>query len=456
MNYNLMPNLKDKGFLFLVSILFLLGACSTNETGGSDFQKPHDPNSPVTVTGIGPLEGGLGTRVVVTGTNFGTDTAKVKLFFNDKESLILKIQSNAIYAMVPKQPGDLSTIKVMVEEKEDANGKPLYKEHILKDKQFKYNLRASVTTVAGVFGISELKDGPALEATFKRPVFIEVIDEETMLITDDSGDAIRMLSLSDGQLVTVAQTSNPWQSAMSLDKTTFFCVEQNVKPILFKALYKGSEWKELRTFYDQKDANGDYIVGGLKTYGITADDKYVYVLTAYGRKLVRVDQESGDVELMGENLDLESWSHLAYNPKNGYIYVSGEDRGRLYRFDPKKPTEKAAPWLTLHDMEWVVGTGKGDAKEGNGKSAQLGSTEGLCADRDGNVYLSDYRNDIVWKIDTEFNATIFAGTPGTPGYKDGKPKESLFDNLYDVAVSDEGILYVADTNNRVIRCIAIQ
>ena len=451
-----MQDLKTKVFLFLASFLFLFAACSTDENHGGNFQEPHDPNSPVTVTGIGPLEGGLGTRVVVTGTNFGVDTAKVKLFFNGKESLILKIQSNAIYAMVPKQPGELSTIKVMIEEKKDVDGNPIYKEHILKDKQFKYNLRASVTTVAGVFGVSELKDGPALEASFKRAVFIEVVDEQTMLITDDHGDAIRMLSLTDGQLVTVAQTSNPWQSTMNLDKSAFFCVEQNVKPILFKALYKGSNWRELRTFYDQKDANGDYIVGGHKTYGIAADDKYVYVLTAYGRKLVRVDQESGAVELMGENLDLESWSHLTYNPKNGYIYVSGEDRGRLYRFNPKKPEGKAGPWLTLHDLEWIVGTGKGDAKEGNGKAAQLGSTEGLCADNEGNVYLTDFRNDIVWKIDLEFNATILAGTPGTPGYKDGKPSESLFDNLYDVAVSDEGILYVADTNNRVIRCIAIQ
>ena len=53
-------------------------------------------------------------------------------------------------------------------------------------------------------------------------------------------------------------------------------------------------------------------------------------------------------------------------------------------------------------------------------------------------------------------APIFAGVPGESGYKDGKPQEALFNKPYDVAATPDGILYVADTYNYLIRCIAIQ
>ena len=76
--------------------------------------------------------------------------------------------------------------------------------------------------------------------------------------------------------------------------------------------------------------------------------------------------------------------------------------------------------------------------------------------KEGNVYLADYTNHVIWKVDEEFNATIFAGVPGESGYKDGKPQEALFNKPYDVAATPDGILYVADTYNYLIRCIAIQ
>ena len=49
-----------------------------------------------------------------------------------------------------------------------------------------------------------------------------------------------------------------------------------------------------------------------------------------------------------------------------------------------------------------------------------------------------------------------AGVPGVKGYKDGKPEESLFNTPYGIAATPDGIVYVADTYNYVIRVIAIQ
>ena len=86
--------------------------------------------------------------------------------------MILKVQDNAIYTMVPKQPGECSTISVEVEGKEG----------ILEDVLFRYYIRETVTTVAGVWNTTGLLDGPASEATFGRALRLAVDDEGNILV----------------------------------------------------------------------------------------------------------------------------------------------------------------------------------------------------------------------------------------------------------------------------------
>jgi hypothetical protein len=112
-------------------------------------------------------------------------------------------------------------------------------------------------------------------------------------------------------------------------------------------------------------------------------------------------------------------------------------------------------------MEWVIGTGlvSGTSREGNGREAQLGTLCGLGADHEGNVYICDQKFHCVWKVDPLLNCTVFAGPPaGSPvyGYRDGKPEEALFYRPYDITATYDGLIYVADTYNYVVRCISIQ
>ncbi len=453
--------MKKTAFWLAISFLVMLMGCNSNDENDSNpYDTPHDPSKTVEVNSIGPEKGGLGTRVVVSGSNFGNDASKVKLYFNTKEALVLKVQDNAIYGMVPKQPGELSTIKVTVEEGTNSDGTPKYKESVLDGKQFQYHIKATVTTVAGQVGVEEAKDGPALEATFARPVMLAVDNEGTILVADDNGKKVRMISLPDNKVTTVITGMHePWQCSFNLAFSRYFVVERRAsqRPLMFYSLSEKTNWQESSIFYDQRDDSNNFILGSTDCYGLAADDKYVFLLTSSGKKLVRVDQETKKVELIGQNLDMDSWAHIAYNKKNGYLYITSEAWGRVYRMNPyHTPAGHTTPWLTSDDVEHIVGTGKGTAKEGNGKNAQLGEIEGISADQEGNIYLADYTNHVIWKIDEEFNATVYAGTPGQSGYRDGKPSECLFNRPYDVASTADGILYVADTFNRVIRCVAIQ
>lgn len=441
--------------MLVTALIVFLGSCDGE---GSPTHKgdmsPYDPNKPVTVTKLGPLSGGLGTRVVVSGTNFGNDKNRVKLLFNQKEALILDVNSTNIYAMVPKQPGDESIITVKIQNGEDSEGNPTYTEQILDGQTFKYKIQAAVTTVAGVFSQSEAVDGTALEAKFKRPVMCDVDDEGNIMISDDNAGRIRFFSAADNMVKTVlASVHEPWQGSYNLDYSEYYVIVRRAsqRPLIAYKFSKRSNWSEAEPVYAQFDDDGKSLVGTLDYYGLTADDKYIYILSHSGTRFLRIDQVSQKMELIGRDLGLASWSHIAFNPKDRMIYASAEGWGKIYRFDPYKEN------LTVNDVEHVVGLGKGKPIEANGLDARMGEIEGLCADTDGNLYVSDYSNHVIWKVDTDMNATIFAGPKdGGSGYKDGKPEEAQFNKPYDVCVDPNGLVYVADVYNYVIRCIAIQ
>jgi IPT/TIG domain. len=263
----------------------IAGCDSENESNVEDI--PFSPTSPVVVTDFGPKEGGLGTRVVISGSNFGNDKSKVKVFFNQKEALIVSMKSKAIYCMVPKQPGDSSVVKVMVQEKVNPDSSVVYKETVFNKSKFIYHIKASVTTVGGKYNVSAAEDGTALEGSFSRPAMIATDSIGTIIVTDDWGKRLRQLSIQDNKLTTLKSSLyEPWQSEFNTQNTACYILERRAasRPLLFYAFYKSSNWSEEDLFYDQKDQNDEYIVGNTDVYGLTADDKYVYLLSSSGKK----------------------------------------------------------------------------------------------------------------------------------------------------------------------------
>ncbi|MDR0698199.1 MAG: IPT/TIG domain-containing protein [Tannerella sp.] len=443
--------------LIFRSVLVCATACLTTagcneDKGNADnpYDKPHNPNNAIEVKSISPVSGGIGAKIVVTGSNFGNDKSKVQLFFNEKKSLIMNIQDNAIYALVPIQPGDFSTIKVVVDGKEA----------VLEGMQFQYFIRTAVTTVSGQVGVSVSLDGPALQATYTRPVMMAASDDGLVFVADDSGHKIRLLSTKDNVVTTVIdEMSSPWQIALTPDQNKLYIVERerSGRPILFYALSRNTNWMQREIYYDQKDAQGNFIAGDMPYAGLTCDENYVYMICQGGARLIRVHQETRKVEVIGQNFSMGDWNYLTWNRKDRKLYCASEEQARLYRFDPYHvPPGRTAPWLTYDDVEHIAGMSPGSVIEGNKLSIRTGLILGLASDNDGNVYLSDDGNSVIWKIDQELNGTVIAGRPGVRGYKDGDPKEAEFNRPYCVSATSDGLLYVADMQNRVIRCIAIQ
>jgi Bacterial Ig-like domain/NHL repeat len=102
----------------------------------------------------------------------------------------------------------------------------------------------------------------------------------------------------------------------------------------------------------------------------------------------------------------------------------------------------------------VAGTGtpgySGD--DGPATSAEINFPRGLAVDDAGNLYISDFANDVVRKVNTSGTITTYAGD-GTPGYSgdDGPATDAQLDGPRTLAVDADGNLYITDSMNNVIR-----
>ena len=104
----------------------------------------------------------------------------------------------------------------------------------------------------------------------------------------------------------------------------------------------------------------------------------------------------------------------------------------------------------------VAGTGTGGFAGNNhpGTQAQFNNPVGLAVDTAGNLYIADSGNNQIRVLNTASNMSAYAGNATAGYFGDGGPAGAAeLDNPTDIAFDGAGNLYVADTNNGVIRKI---
>jgi sugar lactone lactonase YvrE len=130
---------------------------------------------------------------------------------------------------------------------------------------------------------------------------------------------------------------------------------------------------------------------------------------------------------------------------SGNLFIADRDNHCIRKVDAQTGT-----------ISTIAGTGNsGDSGDGGPASdAKLDKPCGVFADASGNVYISDTNNDRVRMVDTAGTITAFAGT-GSGGYSgDGGPAvNAKLKKPSGIYGDSSGIIYIADTDNHVIRSV---
>ena len=66
--------------LCAVLLMLVFASCKDDK----EKSATHDPNKPITLTNFYPTNGGVATKLILNGDNFGSDAKNIKVFINDK------------------------------------------------------------------------------------------------------------------------------------------------------------------------------------------------------------------------------------------------------------------------------------------------------------------------------------------------------------------------------------
>lgn len=97
--------------------------------------------------------------------------------------------------------------------------------------------------------------------------------------------------------------------------------------------------------------------------------------------------------------------------------------------------------------------GESGSADGVGSAARFDFPTGMAVDALGNVYVADCHNNTIRKITSDGTVSTLAGTAQNSGHANGTGKAARFNHPDGVAVDAAGNVYVADTYNHTIRKI---
>jgi sugar lactone lactonase YvrE len=109
---------------------------------------------------------------------------------------------------------------------------------------------------------------------------------------------------------------------------------------------------------------------------------------------------------------------------------------------------------TITTIAGIAGTGGFGGNGGLATAATLDSPSAVAVDKKGNVYITDFGNNVIRKIDTAKKISTYAGSVARGYYGDGGAATLAQLNApRGIAVDTFGNLYIADGNNNVIRMV---
>lgn len=102
----------------------------------------------------------------------------------------------------------------------------------------------------------------------------------------------------------------------------------------------------------------------------------------------------------------------------------------------------------------VAGNGSAGWVDGSSPVSMFSSPQGVVSNSIGITFVADTQNHVIRKIALDGTVSTFAGKPGLPGNADGQGAEAQFNRPSDIVAASDGSLFVADTAGQTIRKIS--
>lgn len=453
--------------LWGLSIAFwaVLFAC-----GDDNEAKEYDPNLAVKISDVSPETGGYFETVILRGENFGSDHKNIRVFFNQKEAIVVGASGDRILVHVPKLPGDDCKIKMLIGDNTDT---------IFSDKHFAYVKNYKLQYVAGqnYSNQEEFSEGSLQETIFGNQMNYLTCDSRGIVYVNHWGLECRgsLAYINESEHFTrflccgdrddnAGECGAPYYDAIT---NKVYSIGRSAKGY-FREIDPADGWSVVKRKLIAP--NDDYKKKGYRDFEHVAANiglrwansmvrigDFIYCRTFEGC-LFRFNPLDRVYDVVVERLE--------YNKANGSSDV-------WMAADPDDPNKIYCTLFNLHRVTLIDLTkepsdpsfetlvcglpGVGGFQDGHASIARLNLPDQFVIMKDpenGNkvLYICDRQNQCVRKFDTVTKMmTTIVGTPGKWGYElRDSPTASIIDGPTGICISPEGDLYISTRYNHVL------
>lgn len=417
--------MKRLFFPLLGFVSLMLICCNDNKESASSY----DPNQPVTISYFSPDTGRVAEKVIIQGSNFGTDKSAVSVLFTDNtgkenKAAIIGVNNQTIYCIAPRQAEGYNTISVKVNDKT-----------VVAEGTFKYAVSENVSTITGDFTQEGSgKDGTLAEATLGHLFGVACIDDQSCLLGQAwNSSGVRYVSVDEDAVIFIQNGAVVGKISVAKDGSTAYGASINGANTIY--IYSKSQaWVPSRL----ADISSGTDVWAVALNGTEDWLYYVAANGTFGR--VELENPTNNEILFDKNTDFSGspFSYIAYSAYEDCFYVT-TDKNKILK----------VTWDATgkHSYEQINQNNTGTS-DGYLDEATFQYLRGLTIDDDGNIYVCQ-ANHVIRKINlvTRYVTTIL-GTPNVIGTDDGSPEVALFSVPQDISYDGNGGFWIAQGGRR--------
>ena len=410
------------------------------------------------ITMYTPTAGGKSTSLTLYGTHFGTDLEHIRVTVNGVDAEVTGALGNIITANVQRGSGS-GPVKVYLGQGE-AMQELTYKTEfeysqspIVSTYIGSYVPAAKTEKKEGTLMEAVLwKPG---SIAFDKEGALYIVEDDDRDIRIAKNNQVATFLRGDGTGGTVFRMMN---IAFSLDGNTLFL--SNDANASGNAHIATMLWNKDTHQYDAANLSAIWSItpslrNGVTNVGVHPVTGEVFSVAHGNAMIYKYDPEQNTMvatgmqlpDAAGKNASKVKIRCILFDKAGTTVYMSSQEKDVIYKGDYDMSTGE---FSNLHI--WVGQYEKAGFAEGQGNEAKLEEPCQMDLDEEGNIYVAVRKKHRIAKITPDGMLTNYTGT-GTSGTTDGPLDKAQFNHPEGVQFGPDGALYISDYWNHKIRKI---